>query len=231
VQTPGLKGKLGEIDCAVGNLSATGALLLARHEVQLETSWPLMLRLPGGSVQVGCRVVRCESMEIDMPGAVWRRRESAIGALFDHVEPAASQAIQRFCQTSASTEESQPRVLVVGTDSDLSKVISGALADGDYVPRVLTDIGKAPAVAKRMGAKVIVLNLEGGPAMFNVLDALRSNRSTRDVPLVACASLARLPERQRTHLSAQRVRVLALPLTPEELIDAVDQAVLTSLNV
>jgi hypothetical protein len=43
--------------------------------------------------------------------------------------------------------------------------------------------------------------------------------------------MARLSERRRLHLSEQRVRVLALPLTPEELDDEVDRAVLSSLSV
>jgi len=231
ILTPGLKGKLGDIDCAVGNLSFTGALLLTRHEVPLESSWPLFLMLPGEPVHVRCRIVRCESMEVQLPGAVWRRKDSAVGVLFDQVAAVASQAIRRFCQTTVPTEESQPRVLIVGTDSELSKVISSTLADADYVPRVISDVNEAVAVARRIGAKVAVLNFEGGRGMFDVLDALRANPATHEMPLVGCVSMARLSERRRLHLSEQRVRVLALPLTPEELVDAVDRAVLSSLSV
>jgi hypothetical protein len=50
------------------------------------------------------------------------------------------------------------------------------------------------------------------------------------MPIVGCATLSSLSNRQRSHLSEQRVRLLALPLTPEELIDAVDRAVLEGLE-
>lgn len=230
ILTPGLRGRLGDIACAVGNLSSSGALLLVRHEIPLETSWPLQLELPGGVVHVGCRIVRCESVEVQMPGAVWRRKDSAVGVLFDRVTPPAGQAIQRFCQTTVATEESQPRVLVVGSDSELSKVISSTLADADYVPRVITDVREAPVVARRIGAKAIVLNLEAGRTMFEIVDALRADAGTQELPLVGCVSMGRLSERRRLHLSEQRVRLLALPLTPEELVDAVDRAVLSGLS-
>lgn len=225
--TPGLHGRLGEIDCTVGNLSPAGALLLTRHEIPLETDWSLLIHLPSGPVSVKGRVVRCESMEVQMPGAVWRRKDSAIGIVFKAVAPAVQEAIRQFCKTSAPTEESAPRVLVIGMDAELSKLISRTLAEAEYVPRIVTDLRESPLVAKKIGAKAAIINLEsGGRAMFDVIDALRQNSASTSMPLIGCAEVGLLSERQRSHLNQQRVRLLALPLTPEELIDAVDRALL-----
>src|SRR6185295_9688116 len=57
VPTPGLYGRLGDIDCLLGNLSPTGALLLTRHELPLDTDWSLQLHFPSGTITVACRVV------------------------------------------------------------------------------------------------------------------------------------------------------------------------------
>jgi len=226
ILTPGLNGRIGDVDCSVGNLSPTGALLLTRHEIPLETSWPLCLQLPSGDVHVTCRIVRCESIEIQMPGAVWRRKDSAIGVLFDGASPAANQAIRSFCHTTVAMEESAPRVLVIGSDTELSKVISSTLADADYVPRVITNAREATSVARRIGAKVAVVNLEDGRILLDTVDALRASPVAGDIPIVACVAFSKLPERQRQHLGEQRVRLLALPLTPEELVETVDRAAL-----
>lgn len=227
IPTPGLHGRLGELDCTVGNLSPTGALLLTRTELPLESDWSLQITLPDGAVSVKCQVVRCESMEIQMPGAVWRRKDSAIGVMFKSVPAPVLQAIRQFCKTSVAIEESAPRVLVIGMDAELNKLISSTLAEAEYVPRIITELRDAPPVAKRIGAKAAVIDLEGGGrAMFDVIDALRKHSASRTIPLIGCAEIGLLSERQRAHLSEQRVRLLALPLTPEELINAVDRALL-----
>jgi CheY-like chemotaxis protein len=227
VPTPGLRCRLGDVECAIGNLSPTGALLLTRHEIPLETEWSLQFELSATTVTVKCRVVRCESMEIQMPGAVWRRKDSAVGVVFENVAAPARQAIRQFCKTSVPIEESAPRVLVIGADPELSKLISRTLAEAEYVPRIITELREAPQVARRIGAKVAVINLEGGgQRMFDVVEVLRSGAAAGSMPIIGCAEIGLLSERQRSHLSEQRVRLLALPLTPEELIDAVDRAVL-----
>ncbi|HEY7446629.1 MAG TPA: PilZ domain-containing protein [Vicinamibacterales bacterium] len=230
VPTPGLSGRLGDLDCSIGNLSPRGALLLTVQELQLDSVWSLQLNLPSGAVKLTCRVVRCESMEVQLQGAVWRRRESAIGVAFEQASEATLQAIERVCVTAAPLEEAAPRVLVISRDLEFSKTISSALADADYVPRIITELREAPSVARKIGAKAAIVNVDGGQALFEVVDGLRSAAVSRTMPIVGCATLSSLSDRQRSHLSEQRVRLLALPLTPEELIDAVDRAVLEGLE-
>jgi CheY-like chemotaxis protein len=222
---------LGELDCSVGNLSPTGALLLTAQELPLDSLWDLQLNLPSGVVRLKCRVVRCESMEIQLLGAVWRRKDSAIGVVFREASAATLQAIGRLCETSAPLEEAAPRVLVISVDLEFSKLISSTLADADYVPRIITELRDAPEVARKIGAKAAVINVDGGQAMFEVVDGLRKAAVSRAMPIVGCATLASLSDRRRSHLSEQRVRLLALPLTPEELIEAVDRAVLEGLEL
>jgi CheY-like chemotaxis protein len=135
-------------------------------------------------------------------------------------------AVRRFCRTSTPIEESAPRVLVVGSDSDLSKLISSTLADAEYVPRVVTELRDAPAVARRIGAKAAVIYLGGRRTIVDVVDALRGHAASRHIPIVACVVTSQLSDLQRAHLGEQRVRVLTLPLTPEELVDAVDRLLL-----
>jgi CheY-like chemotaxis protein len=230
VPTPGLIGRLGDFDCSVGNLSSTGALLLTGQELQLDSVWDLQLNLQSGAVNLKCRIVRCESMEILLQGAVWRRRESAIGVAFEKASAATLQAIGRLCDTSAPLEEAAPRVLVISIDLEFSKLISSALADADYVPRIITELRDAPGVARKIGAKAAIVNVDGGQALFEVVDGLRKAAVSRTMPIVGCATLSSLSDRQRSHLSEQRVRLLAMPVTPEELIDAVDRAVLEGLE-
>jgi hypothetical protein len=215
-----LTGRVGDLDCTVGNLSPTGALLLIGQELPLDSVWDLRLNLPTGRVTLKCRVVRCESMEVLLQGAVWRRRDSAIGVAFGEATPATLQAISRLCDKSAPLEEAAPRVLVISIDREFSKLISSTLADADYVPRI----------ARKIGAKAAVVNIDGGRELFEVVDVLRKAAASRVMPIVGCATLSSLSDRQRSHLSEQRVRLLALPLTPEELIDAVDRAVLEGLE-
>lgn len=224
--TPGLRGRFGDVDCAVGNLGPTGALLLTRRAVPLETVWPLRIELPTGTLNVNCEVVRCESMEVQMPGAVWRSKDSAVGVAFKNVAPAALQAIREFCKTAVAIEEAAPRVLIVGRDQELSKLMSRTLAEAEYVPRIITEPREAPQVAQRIGAKIAVINLGTGRAMFDVIDLLRRNARSRSIPIIGCAEIGLLSEPQRSHLSEHRVRLLSLPLTPEELVDAVDRALL-----
>lgn len=224
--TPGLRGRFGDIDCAVGNLSPTGALLLTRHEIPLETVWSLRIELPTGTLNVNCEVVRCESMEVQMPGAVWRSKDSAVGVAFEDLAPSALQAIRQFCKTKVAIEEAAPRVLIVGRDQELSKLISSTLAEADYVPRIITDPREAPQVAQRIGAKIAVINLGTGRAMFDVIDLLRQHARSKSIPIIGCTEIGLLSERQRSHLTEHRVRLLGLPLTPEELVDTVDRALL-----
>jgi hypothetical protein len=225
-----LSGRLGNLDCSVGNLSPTGALLLIGQELPLDSIWDLQLRLPSGSVKLKCRVVRCEPMEIQLRGAVWRRKDSAIGVAFGETAPSTLQAIRRVCETSAPLEEAAPRILVISMDREFSKVISSALADADYVPRIITELREAPEVARKIGAKAAIVNIDGGQALFEAVDGLRKATASRAMPIVCCGTLGSLSDRQRSHLSEHRVRLLALPLTPEELVDAVDRAVLEGLE-
>ena len=80
-------------------------MILTGQELPLDSVWGPRLNLPTGAITLKCRVVRCESMEILLQGAVWRRRDSAIGVVFGEATPATLRAISRLCDTSAPLEE------------------------------------------------------------------------------------------------------------------------------
>lgn len=222
----GIRAKLGNVECTVANLSASGCMLRSRIEVPIGREVQMLLELPQ-PVTTRVRVVRCESIDVALPGeAVWRRQDYALGVHFLERSTELTAAI-RTLMKHTGIEDSEVRILILGKDDEVSRLVEAALIEAEFKPRVLTHPRYALTTAKRIGAKAVVVNLEIDPQFSarNVLDTLRSDASTEQVPIILCARQAWLQPTHRHYISDKRLRLLLVPFTPEELIATIDRAI------
>ena len=222
----GIRAKLGDVECTVANVSSSGAMLRSRVEVPLGRELNLLIELPA-AVSTRVRVVRCEPFDVAMPGAVvWRRQDYALGVHFLDLNHNLTAAIRSLAKRTG-IEQSQARVLVLGKDDDVSRLVDRTLADAEYKPRVLTDLNYAVSTAKRIGAKAVVVNLEIDQQFSAraVLDTLRADPGTAAVPIIVCARQAWLQPTHKHYINDRRLRLLLVPFTPEELVATVDRAI------
>ena len=222
----GIRAKLGTIACTVANLSSSGAMLRSRVEVPAGREIKLLLELPA-PVTANVQVVRCEPIDVELPGAaVWRKQEFALGVHFleHHAELA---AVIASLARQTGLEHSQARVLVLGNDDAVSRLVDKALADAEYKPHVLTHPRYALTTAKRIGAKAVIVNLEVD-AQFSarsIVDTLRGDPATASMPIILCARQAWLQPTYKSYINDRRLRLLLVPFTPEELVAIVDRAI------
>lgn len=224
----GVRARLGRIECTLGNVSTTGAMLRSRLEVPVGREGTLVLELEPQPVSTPVRVARCEPMDIELPGAIWRRQEFALGVAFLRTSPELRQAVKRLTKEGLpGIEQAAPRVLVLGEDDAVSRLIDKTLSEADYVPRLLTDPRYTLSTAKRTGAKAVIVNLRIDPEFSarSILDALRADPATAQLPVIVCARQAWLQPAHRSYLSEKRLRLLLVPFGPEELVMTLDRAI------
>ena len=222
----GVRAKLGNLECTIANLSNTGAMLRSRLEVAVGREVQLLIELPK-PVSAKVRVVRCEPVDVALPGeAVWRRQDFALGVHFIDTTTDLTSAIRALTKQTG-IEHSQARILVLGKDDEVSRLVEKALAEAEYKPRVLTHARYAVSTAKRIGAKAVVVNLEIDPQFSarNVLDTLRADPATAALPIILCARQAWLQPTHKSYIHDKRLRLLLVPFTPEELIATVDRSI------
>lgn len=200
-------------------------MLRSRVEVPVGREVKLMLELPA-PVTAKVQVVRCEPVDVELPGAVWRKQDFALGVHFleHHAELA---AVIGSLVKQTGLEHSQARVLVIGNDDDVSRLVDKALADAEYKPHVLTHPRYAVTTAKRIGAKAVIVSLELD-AQFSarsVVDTLRGDPATASMPIILCARQAWLQRTHKSYINDTRLRLLLVPFTPEELVAMVDRAI------
>ena len=224
----GLRAKFGNFECTVANLSTTGAMLRSRLEVATGREGSLLLEFSPNPISVPVRVMRCEPVEVEMPGAaVWQRRDFAIGVMFLDRPRELAAAIRAATRASLTgIDQTDPRILVIGHADEVSRLIETTLKDSNYHPRVLTHGRYAINTAKRIGAKAVIVNLEIDPAFTarSLFDTLRSDPVTAQLPILICARNAWLQQTHRSYISDKRLRLLLVPFTPEELVAALDRA-------
>jgi CheY-like chemotaxis protein len=224
----GIRAKLGDMECTVANISQTGAMVRGRGEMPVGSEVKLLLEFEPRPVTVRARVVRCEAVDVELPGeAVWRRKDYSLGVHFIDRTPELAAAIRDATNQTTGIEQSQARILVLGKEDDVSTLIERTLSEADYKPRVLTHARYAISTAKRIGAKAVVVNLELDREFSarTVLDTLRSDPATQQLPIVICARQAWLQPTYRSYITDKRLRLLLVPFTPEELIATVDKAI------
>jgi CheY-like chemotaxis protein len=222
----GIRAKLGNLECTVANLSSTGAMLRSRLDVPVGREMSLLLELPT-PVTTKVRVMRCEPVDVALPGAaVWRKQDFALGVHFLDSHGELAGAIRSLAKQTG-IEHSQARVLVLGKDDEISRLVDKALEDAEYKPRVLTHPRYAVSTAKRIGAKAVVVNLEIDPQFSAraVLETLRADPATATLPIILCARQAWLQPSHKNYISDRRLRLLLVPFTPEELVATVDRAI------
>jgi len=162
-----------------------------------------------------------------MPGkAVWRRQDFTLGVTFLDRPADLTALIRTATREISGIEHTEPRVLVIGKDDEVGRLIARALAEGEYHPRMVTHARYAVATARRIGAKAIVVNLEIDQEFSarSVFDALRADPSTSALPILMCARNAWLHPPHREYIEHQRLKLLLVPFTPEELILTLDRS-------
>ena len=142
-----------------------------RVEVAVDREIPLTIDLSPAPATVRVRVVRCEAADVALPGAVWRRQQQyALGVIFLKPSGEALKAIQHLTRTVSGIEKSSPRVLVLGDEDDVSALIGETLTEADYITRLLSHPRYTISIAKRIGAKAIVVNLRIDPRVLGAID-------------------------------------------------------------
>lgn len=200
-------------------------MLRSRLEIPVGREMSLLLELPS-PVATKVRVVRCEPIDVALPGAVWRKQDFALGVHFLDQHGELSGVIRSLAKQTG-IEHSQARVLVLGKDDEVSRLVDKALADAEYKPRVLTHPRYAVSTAKRIGAKAVVVNLEIDQQFSarSMLDTLRADPATAKIPIILCARQAWLQQSHQSYINDRRLRLLLVPFTPEELVATVDRAI------
>jgi CheY-like chemotaxis protein len=223
----GVRAKLDNLECTVANLSSTGAMLRSRVEAVVGREMHLLVELAPRSIAARVRVVRCESIEVGLPGeAVWRRKDYVLGVTFLESTGELTVAIRSVTKQLTGIEHSEPRVLVLGKDDEVSRLIEKTLSGSDYMPRILTHPRYALSTVKRIGAKAVIVNLEIDPdfSARSVFDNLRADPATARLPIIICARQAWLQSTHRDYIQDKRLRLLLVPFTPEELVLTLDRA-------
>src|ERR1019366_6820302 len=91
----GVRAQFGNLECSLANLSATGAMIRSRHELAVGSEALLSLELEPSPLSVRARIVRCEPVDVALPGeVVWRRQEFAMGVMFLDRSEALTETIQ-----------------------------------------------------------------------------------------------------------------------------------------
>jgi hypothetical protein len=224
----GARARLDALECILANVSTTGAMLRTRVAVPIGCESPLVIELAPKPTTVQVRVVRCEPADVALPGAVWRRQRAfLLGVTFLKPSGEALHAIQQLTRTVSGIERSSPRVLVLGEQDDVSNLIDVTLTEAEYITRVLTHPRYTISIAKKIGAKAIVVNLRIDPDFSerSILDALLADPATSKLPVIVCARRTRLQANVRNYISQQHLRLLLFPFTPEELVMTLDRAI------
>src|SRR5947209_7500995 len=114
------------------------------------------------------------------------------------------------------------RILVVDDDDGFRALMRELLADEGYAVELCSDWRQAHARARTVRPDAIVLDvwLGGGPRGWDVLDALRADATTAEIPVLACS--AGVAGELADQAAAHRVPVLAKPFELEDLLGALD---------
>lgn len=224
----GIHARLGIVDCTLSNLSTTGAGVRAHEELAPGRELPLKVEVEPQPITVTVKVARCEPVDVALPGAaVWRRPGYAIGVSFINPSSELKDLVRRLTRGVAGIEQSSPRVLVLGNDDEISRLIEKTLNEAEYVARVLTHPRYAVSTARRIGARAVVVNLRLDPEFStrSILETLHASAATANLPVIVCARQAWLQPIHRTYLNEHRLRLLLVPFTPEELVMTIDRAI------
>lgn len=226
VITPGLRARVDDVDGDVVNVSATGAVLRVDRPISVGSEQPLLLEPNSRRIHLSGRIVRCEprwSIE-SLGGATVRRQVYALGILFTEASAEGTRAIMQLCGGSGGIEELPYRILVMGDDAKLNALVSEMLVQIGYVTCAVKDPMTVVATARKVHADAIVINIRHEPesSAWWGIDSLGTNPVTHVTPLLVLTDTTSLKPARRRYLAERAVRVLGLPLSPEELFAALE---------
>lgn len=225
VNVTGVGARVGNVAGHVVNISLTGALVRIPIGLVIGSEHPLTLEITEQPVGLTARIVRVQSVPIELSGAVLQREEYALGVVFSRTPAEAVEAITQLCG-GLQLEDVPYRVLVIGDDEASNERVREALTYGGYVARVVSDPRSVASIAKatRADAVVLTLKFDREPSLWWVVEALSSDAATAGLRIVACVDSASLqPDRQR-YLRERRVHVAEIPTIPESLLAELDRA-------
>ena len=87
------------------NVSRTAVLLRLGSALRPGSEWPLVLELPEAPVRLVGRVVRCEPMEVSLPGGTALHGQYALALTFVNPSPEAQTALDQICGTAVEADE------------------------------------------------------------------------------------------------------------------------------
>ena len=105
VSTGPLQVRIAGILGRLVNVSATGALVRAQHNLHPERETPLRIDVGSEPVELRGRVVRSHAVSIPLPGATWRHQEYAVALAFTQLPPIAKEALRTLCGDRFSEQE------------------------------------------------------------------------------------------------------------------------------
>jgi len=97
VVTPPIQIRVAGTHGRLVNVSASGALVQIQRDLEIDRSWPLMISLDAGVVELPSRVVRSMPVSIQLPHATWRRQEFAVALAFTELHETGRELLKKLC--------------------------------------------------------------------------------------------------------------------------------------
>ncbi|HZT97164.1 MAG TPA: response regulator [Chloroflexota bacterium] len=125
-------------------------------------------------------------------------------------------------------EARQVRVTVVNNDTDFLSLMKEVLADRGWETTVIRESGSAYRLIKEHQPDVLLLDIrmETPESGWNVLELLKLDPETRDIPVVVCSAAALDVRAKEEWLHDRGIDVLVKPFEIDDLYLAVEKAML-----
>lgn len=121
--------------------------------------------------------------------------------------------------------QSEPWLLVVGDDPAVTTFVSQALHEVGWQVRPCRQLVTVceQVEKERPNAVLLDTNLQFPASGWRVLQALREQGSTREVPVIVCSDHTRELEEKEAWLLEQQIGVLCKPIELEDLYEGVGE--------
>ncbi len=182
---------------------------------------PLVQESPGAGL--GLSIV--QSLVHMQGGRVWVESELGVGSTFTFTIPIAKDALA--AETDRGPEPAAVKVLVVEDDPDTIKLIQLHLTGDGREVLITRREDEALKLARQEQPDLITLNVlfsDGGG--LTVLEELKSDPGTQDIPVLVMAESTALDDAQRQQvLALGAARIMSKPFSVEELVREIEVVV------